>query len=304
MGELSPGVSGTSVTLNANHAGSSSPYQALALASVGLGFIALFSPGLAALWTRWGSDPEMSHGYLVPLVSGLLIYQRRNVPEPVTHPHREGATVVLLAALIFLLSGRITVTPFLEASAVLLGLLGTLWFLWGLGFLRKHAFALFFLLFAIPPPNPILDPLRLFLRRIATLAASGVLVKLGIPALPEGNTLSLGDGTLGVADACSGVRSLVAITAAAAFFAYLVRAGFWPATILVLTALPVTFAVNVLRIVVVAFALVSLRIDLTEGTPHEVLGIAVFALSLGLLLLNWQFLSWLLRLKAREEATP
>jgi exosortase len=195
-------------------------------------------------------------------------------------------------------------TRIIERLAVWGAIVSSLWFLFGARFLRTRPFPYFYLLLCIPPPFFLLSPVRLALKSFATRLASDALVLLGFPARPEGNILAIAEIRLEVADACSGIRSLMAVTATAVLLAYLFRMGFWKGTLLTATAIPITVVVNVLRLVVIAVALTSFQIDLTSGWSHDMLGFAVFGISLSLLFAASRFVEWFfLWTPTRKEAT-
>jgi exosortase len=270
---------------------------ALSLALVG--FVLLFRNTLAGLLGAWTEDPDFSYGFLVVPISALILFADRK--RLATFPARRSwvGLVVLVASLIAFFAGAHTVTDWLERMGLLGSLVGGIWFLLGFPAIRANPFPYFFLIFAIPPPGILLGPSRMALRKFATQLSSEFLLRLGLVAIPEGNTLSLGEHRLEVADACSGIRSLIAILAVAALFAYLFRTGFWKGFLLTAVAVPVTIFNNVLRIVVVAVALDRFHLDLTEGTPHELLSLATFSLSVGCLYISSIFLNWLFRVPGR-----
>src|SRR5690606_25440160 len=158
-----------------------------------------------------------------------------------------------------------------------------------------------YLLFAVPPPQKVLHPLKLELKELATRASADLLSLGGYAARPEGNVLSVGSRLFEVADACSGIRSLVAILATATLFAWAARSGWWKGLALVACAVPITVAVNIGRILILVVAWSSWGIDLTTGFLHELLGYAVFASSLVLLWAAWRGIEWLSRWQAPLE---
>lgn len=259
-------------------------------AALGVG---LLWPGLVSLVGFWSTDADYSHGFLIPLVSAAILYRRRE--ELARVPARAsvlGASLALLSILAFLF-GHFTLTPFLLRASVWGILVGSVWFLLGTELIRGARFPLLYLLFAIPLPQMVLRPLRLGLKSVATRASADVLALGGYAAHPEGNVLIVDSRAFEVADACSGIRSLVAILATAVFFAWIVRAGWIRGSALVCLAVPITVLVNIARIVLIAVAWSSWGIDLTSGLPHEVVGYAVFGGSLVLLWASWHLVDWL-----------
>jgi EpsI family protein len=155
----------------------------------------------------------------------------------------------------------------------------------GWSHLRRLAFALGFVLFALPVPNRILVPLQFALQSATTSAAAWMLPVLGIPVERSGFILSLPSGDLGVAEACSGVRSVTALTAIAAFVAWWRGFGFLRGLLLVVLSVPVIACVNAVRVVVSGLLQEHAGADFVRGNWHEGLGIGMVLLGLGLIVL-------------------
>lgn len=266
----------------------------------------LFWPTLVALWDQWMEDPDFSHGIVIVGVSIVLIYAKRGELGALTARRSLAGLAFLILCILLYAAGHRSMTRIVERLAVWGAVVGSLWFLFGARFLLARPFPYFYLLLCIPPPFFILSPVRLALKTFATRLSSDVLVLIGIPALPEGNVLTIGEARLEVADACSGIRSLMAVTATAVLFAYLFRMGISKGALLTAMSIPITVLVNVLRLVVVAVALTRFDIDLTSGWPHDTVGFAVFGISLVLLFGTSRFIEWFFHgsRTRQEEAHP
>jgi exosortase len=273
------------------------------VALAALAFAALFWPTIRGLAECWLDDPDFSHGFLIPVIGGAILFSNRARIGSIAERRSTAGLIVLLASLGFYFAGCLSFTNVIERLALWGALIGSVWYLLGPAVLAAQPFPFFFLLLAIPPPYFLLLPIRLALKGFATRLSADALVLVGYPAFPEGNVLSLGEYRLEVADACSGIRSLMAIISTAILFAYLFEAGPWKGFVLTATAIPVTVAVNVLRIIIIAVALESFQVDWTHGAEHELVGFAVFGVSLGLLYASWRFYGWFFRWKPAGEAT-
>ena len=277
--------------------------DALWVALAAAAFVALFWTTFRGLMRDWLEDPDLSHGLLIPVIGGVILFSNRRTLRSIAVRRSNAGLLVLLASLGFYFVGCLSFVNVIERFALWGALIGSVWFLLGPAVLAAQPFPFFFLLLAIPPPYFLVLPLRLALKGFATRLSADLLLVLGYPAFPEGNILALGEHRLEVADACSGIRSLMAIISTAILFAYLFKAGPWKCLLLTVTAIPVTVAVNVLRIIVIAVALYTFQVDLTHGAEHELVGFAVFAVSLGLLYGSWGFYRWFFRWKRAEETT-
>ncbi len=276
--------------------------DALLYTAAAIGGVLLFWPTLTKLFNHWMNEPDFSHGFVIVGVSGAILVANRRELGSMTGRRSLAGLAFLVASLLLYFLGYRTMTNVFERLGLWGALVGSVWFLFGTKFLFARPFPYFYLLFCIPPPFVVLSPLRLALKTFATQLSSDVLVLMGIPAIAEGNVLALSDCRLEVADACSGIRSLMAITATAVLMAYLFRAGILKGAILTVIAIPVTILVNVLRLVVVASALTEFQVDLTTGWPHELVGFAVFGVSLVFLYAGYRFLDWWFRWRPVTEA--
>jgi exosortase len=269
----------------------------------GAAFLLLTWPALAGLAAYWSRDPDFSHGFLIPIVSAYLLYQaRREIAALPARRSLAGLFVLALSLAVFLAAyfSRINTLQRLATWTILVS---AVWFALGPAILRAKPFPFLFLLLCIPPHYSLLSSFRRVLKGFATRLAADTLSLAGYEASPQGNILVVEAHQLEVADACSGIRSLMAIVATAVLFAYLFRTGIWKGLALTITAVPVTIAINVLRIIVVAVALVSLDINLAEGFVHDLVGYAVFGLSLVLLYSSWRFYDWFFRWRPLEAGT-
>ena len=149
--------------------------------------------------------------------------------------------------------------------------------------MSRFAFPVAFLALAIPLPTMVIQPVMTALQGITTGCSHAILVALGESVERSGFVLKLPRGLLGVEEACSGIKSLVALTAIAAFLAYLRRFGLLRGAIFVACSLPVVLAINVIR--VVASAEIQERIDpkFIVGGYHDALGFALVLLGLAVL---------------------
>jgi EpsI family protein len=164
--------------------------------------------------------------------------------------------------------------------------------------LRRLAFPLAFVLFALPIPNRVLVPVQFYLQSATTSASAAALPVLGIPVVRSGFVLTLPGGELGVAEACSGVRSVTALTAIAAFVAHWSGFGLLRGLLLLGLSVPVIAAVNAARVVISGLLQEHVGPHAITGTWHEVLGIGMVLLGL-LLVLGLAKL-----LGRRRELTP
>jgi exosortase len=238
----------------------------------------LYAPVLARLVGQWYSDPEYSHGFLVPLISGFVLWRKRDlIAKTPSQPSTKLGVVTVLVALCLLFLGSLGAELFLTRISLILIVVGLTLYFQGFPLLRALSFPIGFLLLAIPLPaliyNQIVFPLQLFASQLAT----GILeVTHAMPILREGNVLILPNTTLEVVEACSGIRSLMSLTTLAIGYGYLVEKSVLIRCLLAIGTVPVAVIANGTRVMVTA--LLSYYVDpkAAEGLTHEFSGIVIF----------------------------
>jgi exosortase len=244
---------------------------------------------MAAIW--W-NDPGYSHGLLIPPLALYIAWLRRGEvrAQPAASDGR-GLWLIAAACLVYLL-GKLGAEFFLMRISMVLVLGGLVWTFWGARRLQKLAFPLVLLLTMVPLPavlyNRLAAPLQLFASGVAT----GMLQWIGIPVFQDGNIIHLSHSSLGVAEACSGLRSISSLSVLALVLGYLLNPRLEARVALFLLAIPTAIAVNVLRIV--GTALVAEQDpQLAEGFYHSFSGWLVFLVGFGGLYLQGMVLtSW------------
>jgi EpsI family protein len=265
-------------------------------------FVACWAVAVAAVagWVVtlipvWGSKPDLADKFLIPLASIWLIW--RAVPRLLAispHPRIWGLLPLALGAGAFAVgwyvavqvSGRPIVVWWLTTSLMLL-VLGLSLVHLGIGHARLLVFPVLFIAFSLPTPGRVYNPLMLRLKQFTTASAHVALPWLGVPCDrpdPAGFELTLPSGSLGVVEACSGVRSVTALTAIAVLVAYL--RGFGPArgAFLVGLTVGVIAVTNALRVIVTGLIQEYFGRAAIEGWAHEALGIGVVLVGLGLII--------------------
>ncbi len=255
------------------------------LAAVVVTVAAVYAPVVAELARDWIRDPNYSHGLLVPLVSGFLLWQRRR--ELAATPIRPSGWGLagVVGSVLLLVIGVAGAEVFTQRVSLVLLMASIVLFLAGWGWLRRWAFPLGFLLLAIPLPYVIYYDLTGPLQAIAAKVGIAGLRLVGIPAVGEGNIIHLPECSLEVAEACSGIRSLYAFLALGALLARSLPLPGWGRVIVFLLTIPLSVAGNALRVWGSGVAAHVGGPHLAEGTVHELFGLVVFAVALGLLAL-------------------
>src|SRR5215472_9273549 len=211
-----------------------------------VGLLALvFAPGVVAMARVWGSVDYLSYGYLIPLVAGWAAWHERSSRAALPRQRdRHGLWFLLVSVLLYglgLAAGLVELEGVALVGAVAAGVL----LFSGPQRLRALRFPIGFLLFMVPPPEALLLPLIARLRLLVSNLAVGLLHVLGIPVVQQGNVLRLPNGeSLFVADACSGVTSLITLLPLAVLLAYFVERSRARRLLLVLSVVPIALGEN------------------------------------------------------------
>ncbi len=255
--------------------------------------VVIYLPVLADLVLDWYQDSNYSHGFLIIPVSIWLIWrQRKELALLPVRPSNWGLAGIV-GSLVILIVGTAGAEYFsVRFSFVLLLAFMTLHFM-GWEFMRKVWFAFFFMLFMIPVPYVIYYSLTFPMQLFASKVASTALGAIGLPLMRFGNVLHLPGGqALEVAEACSGLRSIVSLLALGAMLAYFTQESKAKAVILFLSTIPIAVLGNVVRISFTAIGTYAISEKFVEGTLHEMAGMLVFIFSLVMLFIVGSLLKW------------
>jgi exosortase len=241
----------------------------------------------AGVIKKWGydiwSDPNYSHGMLIPFVALYLIWQRfSQLREAQSLTCNKGLLFILPALLLFVL-GSVAGEQFSQRVSFVILLYGLVLFLEGKEIAKLLLFPISLFLFAIPLPYILYNAIAFPLKLIATKIAAGVINFVGMPVFRDGNVIHLPHTTLEVVDACSGIRSLMTLITLAFLLASFQLRSFWKRILLVMLALPIAVAANAGR---VALTGILTKSDPAwgSGTLHEITGWGVFVVSFGVLI--------------------
>jgi len=244
--------------------------------------ILCYAPVLAHLVHQWTWDPDVGHGFFVPLVAGYICWRRRDLlAKTKVCPNWWGLALVIYGA-VQLYVATLGAELFLARTAFVISVFGVVLFLGGTGYLRVLAFPLFLLLFMIPIPAIIYNQITFPLQLVASRIAEAALEFLGAPVLREGNVLELANSRLSVVDACSGIRSLLSLSFISLVYGWAIGETRWMRATLFVATVPVAILANAGR-VTIGGLLTGINPELAEGLSHMVEGWVIFILALMIL---------------------
>ena len=246
------------------------------------GLAALYAPTIYDLNGGLWNNEEYAHGPIVLIAALWLGWQKR---AALSAGDDRPATLVAAITLMFGLScyviGRSQSIVALETGSLIPVLAGVVLFTRGWRTLRALWFPLLFLVFMIPLPGVIINPLTGPLRAYVSVIAEAVLHALDYPIARSGVILHIGSYQLLVADACSGINSMFALSSMGLLYMYLMRhTSKWRNAILVASILPIAFATNVVRVIVLVLVTYHFGDAAGQGFIHGFSGIALFIIAL------------------------
>ena len=246
---------------------------------------AVFYPVVLGLVHTWWTDPNSSHGFLIPIFSAWVVWHRRSVLQPARILPSSWGLLFIACALLLLIVGTVGVEQFLPGVALVLLLGGYIATFLGWKTFRRLLFPWAMLFLMLPIPAIVLNQITIPLQFLSSQLATSLLSLIGIPILREGNVITLPVMQLEVAEACSGIRSLVSLTTLALMYGYLAEPSWLRRIVLVLAAIPIAVAANALRIFGTGLCVEYWDPTKASGFFHEFSGWVVFILSMALILL-------------------
>jgi exosortase len=235
-------------------------------------------PVLRLLAYVWQNTEFYGHAFLVPLASVLVAWRSRGeLAQAFLHgaPPRSGPLLALLAATftVAAIFGDIVAAAGVGAIA---SLAATAYGIGGTALLRPLGPALGLLAFTIPPPGFVLNGLLFQLKLLVTEWSGRLLQALGFTIAWSGNEVLVPGHALFVADACSGLTSIVTLLPLSVVIAYLLNRGVWRRVVVIASVVPFAIAANVLRVTITVALVPRIGTAAAEGLLHETFGLATY----------------------------
>jgi len=233
---------------------------------------------------EWYHDENYSHGFLVPIIAGYFLWQRwPDMKGRLVKP--DGLGLVVIAWGVFQLLVAWLGTEYFSMRTSLIVLLAGMTLFWfGREVLKGMALPLGYLIFMVPIPYIVYDMIAFPLKLFVTKVSVAFLKIVGVVVIREGNIIMFPATTLEVADACSGIRSLISLLAIAAAYSFLIRTSNVRRWIIIFSAIPIAVATNAVRVIVTGILAQWWGARAAEGFFHDFAGMAVFVLAMVLLI--------------------
>jgi len=242
--------------------------------------IIVWVPGILQLAEVWSSLEYASHGFLVPFVAlWTATAHREELARLEPRPLAGGLLLMggvagcYLAALVL---RDPTLLGLVAVSTVVVSVLA----LRGVAWVSTLRFSLGYLLFMVPLPVAWVTPVIVKLQLLVSSVGVEILQRAGVSIFREGNVLTLpGDQSLFVAEACSGITSLITLLPIGVFIAYFTEAVLWRRLVLVAAVIPIALAGNLLRVIVTVLVSTHVSVEFaTQGPLHEWAGVATYVI--------------------------
>jgi exosortase len=257
----------------------------IATLAVVLGFVALYGRVFVRLVENWSLDENYSHGFLIIPIAAYFVWERRSRLSALPDRGSWLGLALVALSLVMLFIGILGVELFITRISMLGVVAGAILFLFGWAHLRLLAFPLLFLILMIPIPaiifNQIAFPLQLLASRFGELA----LQVAGVPVLREGNVITLANTQLEVAEACSGIRSLISLLTLGIVYGYFTHPSLVVRWVLALATIPVAIVANGVRVAGTGILAHYYGPEAAQGFFHTFSGWLVFLVALAMLFL-------------------
>ncbi|MFO1186759.1 MAG: exosortase [Alphaproteobacteria bacterium] len=258
----------------------------LELVLVGLGLAVLLLPTWFDLARGPWTDPHESHGPFIIAIAAGAAFARRRAFLATSGSSPIIGTLTIIFGLLLYVVGRSQEFLVFETAAQLPILAGVVLCLRGWQGLRVFWFPVLFMLFAIVWPGWLIDRITLPLKQWATDFTVDTLFNAGYPISSTGVTIMAGQYKLLVADACSGLNTLISLMSVGVLYLYMVRNSGWPRDVALLVATPfIAIAANVLRVMALSLIYYHFGSDVGESFLHDFTGLFLFGVALGLIFL-------------------
>jgi len=266
----------------------------------------VFAPILYYMVLHWHAVDDYSHGFIIAPLAVYFAWERRAQLRAATVEPSWWGVLPLTLGLLSLTVGRMGVELMSMRVAFVLTLNGLVLLLMGRHVYKVLAFPLLFLFLMVPLPQSLVNVITFPLQLVAADLAVSTLQLFGFTILREGNIIHLPSGNLFVAEACSGLRSLMALGTLGVVFAYFFRRDPIERIVIVASTIPIAVLVNAIRVGVTTVLTYHWGSQMAAGVVHQTEGFFTFALAFAALLAEAWLLSavWPQRWRSRAKDTP
>lgn len=277
--------------------------QLLLISVVLITFFICYWHTFVGLFNVWKTNEDYSHGFLIPFISGFLLWRRKEELGETSIKTNWWGGLFFFFFLLVSIYGILGSSPSAVQPAIPLMLLSLTLFCLGKEMLKKTAFPLALLILMIPLPTMVQTMIGVPLKSISTKLAAVLLRIVDVPVFVEGNVIDLGFTQLQVADACSGLRYILSLLTVGVLFAYAFENSRWKRVVLGVSVIPIAILTNGLRIGLTGILANLFGPEVAQGFFHGFSGWLIFLFALACLFMLRFFLNVFFK-KTPLEKTP
>ncbi|MEW6014094.1 MAG: exosortase/archaeosortase family protein [Candidatus Zixiibacteriota bacterium] len=245
----------------------------------------IYLPVIIDLVKDWGTDGNYSHGFLIPVISGYLLWRKRQELAALeVTSNRLGIFFILVGVFLFV-AGNGASEYFTVRFSLVVTIFGMALYFFGNNIIRRTWFEILFLVFMIPIPYVLYYSATFPMQLLASKVTGTILNLIGMPAIRQGNMIHLPNQSLEVAEACSGMRSMMSLLALGAIYAYMTQKSLLAKIILFASTIPIAVCGNVFRVFVTGIIVYVSDANVTAEPLHSIMGASVFIVAFLLLFL-------------------
>ncbi|WDP90781.1 MAG: exosortase/archaeosortase family protein [Desulfobacter sp.] len=243
-------------------------------------FAVVYHHTIVKLISDWSTDPNFSHGFLIPFVVLYMIWHEQNRLRQISIQSSKAGIFLILFGMLVHIIGNIGSELFLMRTSMVITVGGIVSYCLGNKMLKALIIPVCYLMMMIPIPSILWNKVAFPLQVIAANLSSHTISMLGIPIFREGNILHLSNTSLEVIDACSGIRSLTSLLALTGALSFLVPLSSMKKWVLFLSAVPIAIVVNVVRLTITGGLAAWVGPETAHGFLHDMSGLIIFTSAL------------------------
>jgi exosortase len=240
----------------------------------------------------WYTDENYSHGFLIVPIALYFVWERRRKLKEAAQKGSSWGLVIVLGSVAVLLAGILGSELFLTRISILGTIAGAILYLYGWNYIKILLFPIAFLLLMVPIPaiifNQIAFPLQLLASRFGELALN----LFQIPVLREGNVINLANTSLEVAEACSGIRSLISLLTLGIVYGYFTDSRIWVRIVLAIGTIPIAIVANGFRVAGTGIAAHFYGPAAAQGFFHAFSGWIIFIAAFIMMFILYRIIAW------------
>jgi len=233
---------------------------------------------LGWLVESWLHNEYYSHGLLVPIISGYILWNMRGELASMEKKQSQNGLYIFMGGILIQVISAMWTIKFLSGISLLITIAGVIMYLYGWDFMKKIWFPFLFLILMIPVP--FVDMIAAPAQAISVIATSGLANLIGIQTLREGLVLKTSAGLFEVAIECSGINSLISLFTIGILFSFMLEGSNFMKATIVLSAIPLAMAGNIIRITSVLAVAGKYGQDAAMNYFHDLSSLLLFSIAL------------------------